>query len=156
MPKTIVFEIVKPVEDCERPDHYHVTIQPSDPVTTCEILQQNDPIIDRPEYWNVEAYGLGVRKHGDIYDRETGCRMALASALRKIDDKELRGEIWKLYLEMFPVESRKSQLEIALSEACKLIAKMFEAEPPMPIHRTWRFGCRPSKEAREMAKEMDY
>lgn len=146
MPKSIVFEIIKPVVGCSFNDHYRITIRPHDPVTTCEVETQHEPII--PGFWKIVTYGLGVRKGRDIYDLETGCRMALASALRKIDDQSLRAEFWKLYLEKFPVSERVSQSELFEAKLRKVLKPLtalaaimsMPTFEEMPIHRTWRFG----------------
>lgn len=113
MNKNIIIIEVTP-DDCGVVDnniHYRAVIKPHNPVTTCEIQGQSAPIMDN--FWGLCAYGIGVCKRGDVYDRKTGCRMALASALRKIGDDQVRAAFWKKYLERFPIKDRTdpNQLE---------------------------------------------
>ena len=80
---------------------YLVTIWPDDPITVCEIY--------RPDRDQLISYGLGVRKHGDVYDRETGSRMALRAAIIRSDMSDLyRVDIWAAYLAIFPISERKA------------------------------------------------
>lgn len=85
---------------------YQARIKPGNPVTVCEVEYQCEPIIDQTGYWTMAAYGLSVCSPQDGYNRETGMRLALASALRKTGDKTLRGAFWRAYLEKHPVSTR--------------------------------------------------
>ena len=84
-------------------DDYRIVLEPDNPVTKCTIYSRLTISIS----WGLKAYGIGVRKHGDVYDLETGCRMALRSALRMIRQEEIRKAIWAKYLELFPISERK-------------------------------------------------
>jgi hypothetical protein len=92
--------------------HYRAVFDPRKPVTVCEIQAQSEPLISG--HWRTEHYGLSVCKQGDIYDMETGLRLALKSALRKPKDwqfagsKRFRAAAWAAYLERFPVSERNT------------------------------------------------
>lgn len=98
--KAIVIELPTDGKQC-----FRAVIKPGDPVTICEIQSQYQPVVKG--FWKVYSYGLGVCKSEDTYDYETGLRMALRSALRKIGDLNLRTAAWEAYLERFPIECRK-------------------------------------------------
>jgi hypothetical protein len=91
---------------------YHVTLQPDNPLTICEVRMDIPPYYRNLDQWQLTAYGVSVRKHGDRYDLEIGCRKALASALRKIDNRDLRRKIWEKYTEIFPIEKRAKPQEV--------------------------------------------
>lgn len=74
---------------------YEIDIKPGNPVTICEI--------DLANTGQLFAYGLGVCKPGDTYNRETGCRKALKSALYAIPRSERR-VIWEEYFKLFPLD----------------------------------------------------
>lgn len=96
---------------------WRVTLLPGNPITVCEIREDWDGGV-------LLAYGLGVRKPTDPYDKETGCRMALQAALRKplrpgcppmaeqyiIAADAIRAK----YLEVFPIEKRPTQDQILI------------------------------------------
>lgn len=90
--------------------HYRAVITPGNPVTTCEIQRQAEPVHNN--CWTIAYYGMSICKHGDTYDLETGCRLALKSVLRKPKNwqhaasKEFRAAAWKAYLQRFPVSER--------------------------------------------------
>lgn len=123
--KSVEFEFV--ISDPNGPtEHYRIIIEPHNPITKCKILAQYEPIVD--QCWRNTAFGIGVCKHGDTYDMETGCRMALKSALRTIKQDDIRAAAWKAYLEAFPVESRKKvndegDKQAAIKLISRLIAK---------------------------------
>jgi len=104
MSKPVVIEIVTTLPAYSKPVHFRAVITPHDPVTKCIISSQVEPIM--ADYWGLESVGIGVRKHGDAYDRETGCRMALTSALRQLGTKSIRKSIWDQYLALFPIAER--------------------------------------------------
>jgi len=74
-----------------------VSIEPNKHITKCTIRFD----------WELLAFGIGVLKHGDAYDRELGCRMALKSALKMLNRKDVNADIWAEYLKIFPVSERK-------------------------------------------------
>ena len=77
---------------------YQILIDPDKPITRCAIYRER----------NLLAYGIGVLKHGDVYNKEFGCRMALRSALGMLDyDLPVKQDIWREYLKIFPVSERK-------------------------------------------------
>jgi len=110
MAKTIVFETINPDYKAE---HIRVEIRPHNPVTQCLIAHQFEPVIGN--YWKTLAEGMSVCKHGDAYDLETGCRMALISALRKVREKAIRRAVWTEYLKLFPVSGRSKTKTTRLS-----------------------------------------
>ncbi len=75
---------------------YDVTLKPGNPITICEITTNGIPSF---------SYGLGVCKHGDLYDPYTGMEKALASALKRIP-KDDRRPIWDAFFYMFPKSER--------------------------------------------------
>ena len=89
---------------------YSITLKPSNPVTICEITSNGIPSF---------AYGLGVLKHGDEYDRVRGMEQALRSALQHIA-KDDRHFIWDRYFSIFPRPphvSKKVQAKALESQA---------------------------------------
>lgn len=85
--------------------HYTVDLLAGNPITFCNLYFGAIEDIESASNHDLAGYGCGVRKHGDIYDREMGFRMALKSALVWIA-REDRPAFWKAYLGLFPVESR--------------------------------------------------
>ena len=91
--------------------HYRAVITPGNPVTTCEIQHQAGTIYEN--HWRLMYHGMSICKHGDRYDMETGCRLALKSALRKPKkwdyayEKQFRTAAWAAYLAKFPVSERR-------------------------------------------------
>ena len=86
-------------------EEFTVVIYPDNPITVCELYWWNDRLI---------AYGLGVCKHGDTYDRETGSRMALRAALKHAELSDT-DHIWTAYLAIFPVSERKQAQRVCTS-----------------------------------------
>lgn len=106
MSKPVEIEVITELSGYKNPVHFRVKIDPHDPVTKCTVTSQAEPLY--PDYWHLEAVGIGVCKPGDVYDRETGCRMALASAFRTFKDENIRKMIWEKYFEIFPIKNRKA------------------------------------------------
>lgn len=120
--RTITFEHAISAQNPNQPDwqeHFRVVIEPHDPITVCTIYAQYDPIIK--DCWRIVAFGFSHCRGGDVYDQETGCRLALTSALRKIKSEELRAAFWKLYLERFPVEQRVDQAVLQMRMAVRAL-----------------------------------
>lgn len=127
--------------------HYRAVITPGNPVTICEIQRQSEPINDR--HWEIEYYGMSICRPGDTYDLETGCRLALKSALRKpknydhCDKQSVRGAAWKAYLDRFPPNQRKrpeppKDLHVTVAKAFEK-ALMERMERDMVFtNRVWR------------------
>lgn len=92
-----------------------VIIEPDNPVTVCTIKQTGNRLV---------AFGIGVCKHGDKYDLETGCRMALKSALKDVPYSNFRQKTWEKYLEMFPVKDRVKPAKIGWKEEVDWLAKL--------------------------------
>jgi hypothetical protein len=107
MSKPIVFNIegTTTTRDRTYADYHRIVIEPGNPATMCKILYQVEPFIE--DCWSIWRVGMGVCQRGDAYDLETGCRMALKSALRDVSDKKLRRKIWQAYFQRFPVKDRK-------------------------------------------------
>ncbi len=96
-------------------DGVYINIEPRKPISVCRIIDRKG---------NLLGMGIGVLKHGDLYDRETGCRMALKSALRDaLISGEQRRKIWEAYLERFPASERKSQEALRMERIHKLTQK---------------------------------
>lgn len=122
MSKKITLEFCNIHKDREL--HYRITISPGNPVTRCTVEYQHAPIIE--QCWTLESSGIGVLKPGDTYDLETGCRMALRSALREIEDKAIRKLAWAFYFKAFPLQSQAPDaitLKQAIGKAKSIIAQ---------------------------------
>ncbi len=113
------------------------------PVTTCEIQFQYDPIVS--DGWLIKTYGLSVCQSGDTYNIETGLRLSLASALRKVDDLKFREYAWTAFLAKFPPNKRKKPKKPedplgAIREAFrKAIIESIERDMVF-TNRVWRSG----------------
>lgn len=72
---------------------YQVKIVPGNPITVAEI-HYTSKTDERDD--GLLTYGLGVRKHGDKYDWERGCKSALVSCFRNhpATSDKLRKAIW--------------------------------------------------------------
>jgi hypothetical protein len=105
---------------------YTVSITPGNPITICEIRSNGIPPL---------VYGLGVRKHGDVYDRVEGMQRALASALRKLlkDDRQL---VWNEFFLIYPRDARPepdyeqagNQVIACLNEATAIMRKLEKSQ----------------------------
>lgn len=84
---------------------YTVELLAGNPITFCNLYFGIMQDTEFAGSLDLAGYGTGVRKHGDIYNREMGFRMALRSALVWIT-REDRPAFWKAYLEIFPIEKR--------------------------------------------------
>lgn len=62
------------------------------PITICEIFSSDS--------LETVSFGIGVKKHGDKYNRFVGVKKALASATRKLRD-DISEEIWKTFMQVF-------------------------------------------------------
>lgn len=96
----------KPIEITFEYDEkiYRAIFSPGNPVTTCDIYFSYFGL----KKLNYLSSGIGVCKHGDTYNKRTGFKMALKSALRKLKNQELRPLFWEKFLEIFPPEKEQN------------------------------------------------
>ncbi|HZW04263.1 MAG TPA: hypothetical protein VFF68_10075 [Anaerolineaceae bacterium] len=121
MPKPIVFQLPHPTED---KNTFRITIEPHNPITQCTVEEQYGRII---EYcWRLRAFGLSYCRPGDVYDAETGNRLALTSALRKIDNEKVRKAIWDEYFKLFPPSERSKSTPVADGVDMRLLAEILK------------------------------
>ena len=116
MAKKIEFKVSMQLSDVYV-EKYTIVITPDNPITRCVIYGSGEL-----EHGREIAFGIGVRKHGDCYDLETGCRMALKSALRGVPAKTIRQAIWEQYMLVFPVNQRPTP-DAQLSQLIKKLRR---------------------------------
>lgn len=111
--------------------HYRAVITPGNPVTTCEIQHQAGTIYEN--HWRLMYHGMSICKHGDRYDMETGCRLALKSALRKpktwdfAAEKQFRTAAWAAYLAKFPISERVDPAKVEANEYREMVTTFARA-----------------------------
>lgn len=124
------FSLTFNVEIGKHDTYYQAQFDPGDPATRCTISYQFSPFQENGSGGLLQSVGIGVRKEDDIYNRETGCRMALKSALRRIENKTVRAAAWKAYLEKFPVSNRRRRpnFSLTLTEAMQAARKIIRED----------------------------
>jgi hypothetical protein len=106
---------------------YRIILTPHNPITICTVYWRYS--LQSENAWKLVHLGYGIKKPGDAYDLEKGCRMALRSALRNISNKELRTMIWARYNQYFPVEKRHEYQMKQIRKSIQRINNYFKANP---------------------------